>query len=420
MMDASTTKKTLIWTTISGFLYACIALILPMVTTRLIGADAGEEAGKAAGGAVADTINIGQLLITIGLFSVRTFQVSDDKGQFSFSKAFSFRLWTVTWMAAASAVWILVGGYSRDKLFLLILMLVFKMTEAFSDLFEGTFQQENRFYVAGRILTAQNFLAIAGYVATLVITKDPVVSLLVTDILYAAVVFGIHPRFLHKPLADYRPRLFTKDVRNMLLLCAPAFMNAFLLVYLDNCAKFEVEKTGGEAVLMEFTALFLCVFVINLFAGFFLKTLLKDIADRYHKKDRKGLFKLLRILIGVILALTICGLGLAELIGLPILGAFYKMDLSNYHVELGLIFLAGGLNAVNSLLLNLLIIMRRQIPTLVCTFLCAAVAFITMPIFVTKMSILMGGAVGYLVIVTVLFLLYGALVIKCIQGNRSR
>ncbi len=410
-MDPSKTKKTLIWITISGFLYACIALILPMVTTRIIGADAGEAAGKAAGGAVADTINISQLLITVGLFSVRTFQVSDDKGLFSFTKAFSFRLWTVLLMAIASAVWIIAGGYTTEKLQLLILMIVFKMTEAFSDLFEGTFQQENQFYIAGRILAVQNFLAIAGYVATLAITHDSVISLLITDILYATVVFVIHPMCLKKPPAAYRPVLFSKDMSRMFLVCLPAFMNAFLLVYLDNCAKFEVEKTGGEGVLMEFTALFLCVFVINLFSSFFLKTMLKDIADRYNQKDRKGMLKIIRILIGIILALTLGGLCLAELIGLPILGAFYGMDLSNYHWEMGLIFLAGGINAVNSLLLNVLIIMRRQLPTLVCTLICGAVAFFTMPLFVTKMSVLMGGSLGYLVIVTVLFVLYAGLAV---------
>lgn len=410
-MNPSTTKKTLIWITISGFLYACIALILPMVTTRLIGADAGEAAGKAAGGAVADTINISQVLITIGLFSVRTFQVSDDRDTFSFSKAFSFRLWTVAAMAVASAVWIAFGGYSEDKLKLLILMLLFKMTEAFSDLFEGTFQRENRFYVAGRILTVQNSLAILGYVTTLALTKDPVVSLLVTDILYALIVFGVHPRFLNKPLSAYRPKLFTKDMRVMLLMCLPAFMNAFLLVYLDNCAKFEVAKTGGDGILMEFTALFLCVFVINLFAGFFLKTMLKEIADCYNQKDKRKMLRLIRNLILVILALTLCGLAVAETIGLPILGAFYAMDLSNYHLELGLALLAGGINAVNSLLLNVLIIMRRQLATLVCTIACAVVAFFTMPVFVTKMSVLMGGALGYLVIVSVLFVLYGGLAV---------
>ena len=418
-MDASTTKKTLIWTTISGFLYACIALILPMVTTRLIGADAGEVAGKAAGGAVADTINISQVLITIGLFSVRTFQVSDDKGTFSFSRTFSFRLWTVLVMAVASAVWIACGGYSTDKLQLLILMILFKMTEAFSDLFEGTFQRENRFYVAGRILTAQNSLAILGYVTTLAITRDPITALLITDIFYAGIVFTIHPMCLKKPLSAYKPVLFSKDMQRMLIVCLPAFMNAFLLVYLDNCAKFEVAKTGGDGILMEFTALFLCVFVINLFASFFLKTMLKEIADRYNQKDIRKMLRLIRNLILVILALTLSGLLVAETIGLPILGAFYGMDLSNYHLELGLALLAGGINAVNSLLLNVLIIMRRQLATLVCTIACAIVAFFTMPIFVSKLSVLMGGALGYLVIVAVLFLLYGALVVKCVKRDGS-
>ena len=125
----------------------------------------------------------------------------------------------------------------------------------------------------------------------------------------------------------------------MLLMCLPAFMNAFLLVYLDNCAKFEVAKTGGDGILMEFTALFLCVFVINLFAGLFLKTMLKEIADCYNQKDKRKMLRLIRNLILVILALTLCGLAVDETIGLPILGAFYAMDLSYYHLELGLALL---------------------------------------------------------------------------------
>ena len=89
-------KKTYLWTVLSGLAYSASTFLMLLVTTNLMGAY--------AGGIFSIALTIGQQLVTVGYFNVRTFQVSDVKGQFAFRDYFTSRMLTTGVMFAAGII----------------------------------------------------------------------------------------------------------------------------------------------------------------------------------------------------------------------------------------------------------------------------------------------------------------------------
>ncbi len=390
-------RKNLIWTMISGLLYSGISLVIPMIATWV--------QGQAVGGQVAFGVTVGQQLLPVGVFAVRAFQVSDYRGQWSWNALFSLRVFTGLCMAFGGILWVLFGGYTLQKALVVLLLVVFQLLSAFSDLFEGDYQREGRFYVAGQLMTLQNTLALIAYGVVLVVTSSGVWALVAMDVVFALVLLLGNGRVTSHKKKEFVLGL-TPEMFSLFTTCLPAFLNAFLLMYLDNCARYAVEGQMGDVIYLEFNALFYCVFVINLFAGFFLKTMLKTLSDDYYEGNTSGLYRSIRKQFGVIIGLTLICLAGAEWIGLDILSLLYDCDLLRYRKELVAMMLAGGLNACNSMLLNLMVIMRRQRVCLCLSVLCSVVALFTLPWFVRTWGIF-GAGIGFLGVVFLLFVLYG-------------
>lgn len=98
-------RRAYFWTALSGGCFCASSLVLLVLVVRLLG-----EHGPYWGGVFSIALAVSQQLITIGLFQMRPFQVSDVDETFSFSDCLTSRALTVGLMAAAGAAWIVAGG----------------------------------------------------------------------------------------------------------------------------------------------------------------------------------------------------------------------------------------------------------------------------------------------------------------------
>ena len=111
-------RRTYFWTALSGGCFCASSFVLLVLIVRLLG-----EPGAYWGGVFSIALAISQQLITIGLFQMRPFQVSDVDEAYSFSEYLVSRTLTVGLMVAAGAVWIVAGGVGHDKAVALLLLL---------------------------------------------------------------------------------------------------------------------------------------------------------------------------------------------------------------------------------------------------------------------------------------------------------
>lgn len=138
LRDDRITKDSYIWNMISNFLSAFQSVIILIVLTRVLSL---EESGIFTI-ATANAI----LFLYIGKYGVRNYQVSDIKNGSNFCDYLIARYITVTTMCIASILYvlrfILDGEYTYHKAMIIMLMCIYKIPDAFEDVYYGEYQKK--------------------------------------------------------------------------------------------------------------------------------------------------------------------------------------------------------------------------------------------------------------------------------------
>ncbi|AWY98955.1 polysaccharide biosynthesis protein [Blautia argi] len=157
-------KRTYIWTVLAGSVYAGSSFLMSMFTSKCI--------GVAEAGILALALTIGNQLVTIGFYNIRTFQVSDVTEKYTFSDYCFLRVITVSAMLLVGFVWVLKDSHRGVKLAAISFAILFRAIEAVSDLLEGRYQQKGRYDVACKGVFVKVLSYLAAFLITLFITKN--------------------------------------------------------------------------------------------------------------------------------------------------------------------------------------------------------------------------------------------------------
>lgn len=392
-------KKTYIWTVLAGLTYAGSSFVMSMAVSNILGAY--------AAGLLALALSIGNQLLTVGYYNIRTFQVSDVSERYSFHDYLALRILTVGMMFAVGAVWIAVGGYTDIKLTVIVLMILFKAGEAVSDLFEGRYQQKGRYDISCRGVFFKTMLYLVSFILVMVITRSLVWALAVLTGLYLLSIAVVDSSLI-KHFGRIKIQFNWKNQIELLTSCLPLFINSFLTTYILNASKYSIDTYYGESALGTFNVLYMMAFVVNLFASFVLKPLISPLSIRYNQGDLKKFVSIMKRQLLMIGGITIiCVLG-AYLLGIPVLSWVSGIDLSNYRGALCIILIGGAFTAVYQLLQYGIIIMRHQFSCLAGCIITALLTFLFTPILVKRYEIY-GAAVSYLcsmVLMSVIFFVF--------------
>lgn len=378
-------KRTYVWTVLAGLIYAGSSFLMSMFTSKYV--------GVANAGVLALALTVGNQLVTIGFYNIRTYQVSDVTEKYSFSDYCVLRVITVTAMLAAGAVWILKDSHRGAEMAAIAFAVLFRATEAVADLLEGRYQQKGRYDVSCKSMFVKVTAYLAVFIITMLITKNLAFSLAMLALAYLLLVFVIDRRLIRR-FAEVSFRSTWAKQRALLMEGFPLFVNAFLNAYIINASKYALDKYYDSEVLGIFNVLYMMAFVVNMFASFVLKPVISVLAEKYVEKDMKGFMKLVFRQIAVILLVTAVCIAGAYVLGVPVLGILFGVDLSGYKAALCIVLVSGGFTAFYQLLQYGIIIMRHQYSTFVCCGFTVVVTYLVTP-YLTKKYAVMGASVSY-------------------------
>ncbi len=130
-------KQDYVWNTAAGLINAAEAVVMSMIVTRMT--------GLADAGMLTMAFAIGNLMLPIGKFGVRNYQVTDVESKFSFFTYLTARFVTVSAMLIAICGYLgyaAVGlRYSPDKIGIIFAVCMIYLVEALEDLLWGYFHQ---------------------------------------------------------------------------------------------------------------------------------------------------------------------------------------------------------------------------------------------------------------------------------------
>lgn len=338
--------------------------------------------------------SFGMQAMTVGTFQARLYQATDIEEKYSFSQYFFFRILCVAAMLVFSAVYVYVLGYNLYKAAIIFLVCFAKSADAFSDLFQGWFQQKERLDLAGKAFSAHSLALLIVFAITVIFSKN----------LLLACILMVAGNYVTLFMFDYRYYLLAKQKFNsrttnrskaflikLLLACLPLFINAYIIMDIFNRPRFSIDAAISSGILVDgsqkiYNILFLPASVLNL-VFFVFRPLITKLAICYNDNDYNGFFKIIKTISIGLLALSAVVLLCGWLLGCPVLSFVYNTPLNDYRGVLMFIILGGIFNALMYLFDNAITVMRRHSYLIIAYAVTWVYTILTVNIFVNKLGI---------------------------------
>ena len=351
-------KEIYIWNMIGSVLNVTASVFFLIAVTRL------------SESAQSDAFNLGwsvaYLMLTVGAFSVRMFQATDVKEQYSFRQYSILRYITVAAMGLTSVLYVVVNRHTMLEAAAILLLCLYKAIEAMSDLFQGRFHQKERLDLAGKAVSARIVLSVVAFVAALLMTHDVIVACVAINLVSLTCLGLFDIRFLCTAGLQRKEKQKREVSRipGLVMQCLPLFLSSFLLMFVFNEPKEAIADAIAEGVLADgaqtaYSVLFMPSLALNLLI-LVLYPLITKMALLWASGNAKGYVSLLMRIVGALTAMSVAILGVAYLIGIPVLEILFGIDLDGKR-KLFLILLAGGCcNALMNVFANAITVIRKH------------------------------------------------------------
>lgn len=422
MTKLSQTKRDYIWNTAAGLINAAEAVVISMIVTRIT--------GLADAGMLTIAFAIGNLMMTVGKFGVRNFQVTDIENKFSFSVYLKTRMFTVLLMIAAVfgylAYAFIALQYSPDKIAIIGMICMIYAVEALEDVFWGYYQRRNRMDAGAKMFCVRWLGILIAFPVSLWLSRNLGFTLLIC-LIVSLILLGLMLGFSYGKICGEEDRKMGQVLRNgslretgqLLRTVFSLFGITFLSFYVNNAPKYAIDACLSEEIQACYGFVAMPVFVVGLLNTFVYQPTLLPMAVKWENGQyRIFIHRVLKQLAVVGTLSVICMAG-AYMFGIPALSWLYHTELSAYKRELMILMAAGGFLAVSGYLSVVLTIMRRQKDLLWPYGLVALIAAGGLRGIVSRYDTI-GAAVSYLLLMVLLCLIYGVILAIRLAGKEER
>lgn len=395
------TKQNYVWNLFGTVSSSLISVILLLFASRLLDSHNSDIFSIAYA--------LGQQFFVLGYFQIRNMQSTDIQEKYSFRSYHNTRIVTIIMMIIASVGYVFIQGYDFYKSAIILLLVLYRAIDAYSDVFQGYFQQKNRSDLAGKVQFYRSWICIIVFGFSLLLTKSLMISSIVICLINLLLTVILDYRISIRNLnTSFSPSL-AKDLSSIFSILReafPLFLNGFLITYVYNEAKIDIDLllTQGHfsnGIQRDFNVLFMPVFVLSLLF-FILRPLTTQLSIYWYEQKYELFFKQIRLLFVVMTALGVIIIGLGYLIGTEILGLVYGTSLVEYKVPFA-ILLAGGILNVLALVIDIVMTIFRKQAYLVIAYIATFIVakFITIP-FVKGEGIL-GASLSFFISMIIFF-----------------
>lgn len=365
-------RDSFLWNMIGSLAMAFQSVILLMILSRIV--------GLVESGIFTIAYANANLFLTVGKYGVRYYQVSDVRYEFSFKEYCRSRWLTCITMMIISVGYVIyssiVNSYTSNKSMIILWMCIFKLPDAFEDVYYGEYQRSGRLDVASKAMAIRMLSTMGVYVLVLIILRNQLLALIIAT-LYTYLVMVIFLNWTITIFPKAKESFCTgKNVVSLLKYCFPLFASSFLSFYIGNAPKYAIDSLLTDDLQACYGFIFMPVFVIGLLNGFIFNPMIYHIAELWSKSRLKDFLKQILLQMIYIVIITVVCMAGASLLGIPVLSFLYNTNLEAYKSELLILLLGGGFLGLSGLLNTVITIMRKQKKLLLGYLIIAILAYI--------------------------------------------
>ena len=278
-------KVNTLWNSVGCLLYlGCQWLITVLVVVL--------SAGYQFAGELAIAMAVGNIFAPIALFRVRTYQVSDITNKFSSQNYIALRAITIVGAFLLVTIYCLVSRIGVSLLPLVMVYLVFKADETFSDVLYGIDQRRQRMDYIGVSQGIRGVLSIMFFSLSLVAFN----SLLVAVICMAAACMAVtwlydipHARRFGR----IRPALSVTSAFQLLKTCFPAALSFLCCNAVISISRQYFGFEYGEYDLGIYAAVATPAIIIQVSASYLYFPAISRIAELFIERNKQELVKII-------------------------------------------------------------------------------------------------------------------------------
>lgn len=344
-------KSEFAWNMVGSVIYALFSAIILAFCTRLNGIE--------IAGMFSIAYATSCILNAVGEFGIRIFQSTDVKRKYSFSDYFSSRVVAIIIMIIATLATVFIGGYTDTKLWICILLIIYRIVDNLSESYQAEFQINGRLDLAGKSMSFRNIISMLAFIIIDILTKNIILSCIFM-VLTNLITFLFYDARLIKKFNVNKIKFNANRAIQIVKECMPIAIAGILNVYVINVVKYAIDNVGDYTMQTYFNIIYMPTFVINLISLFIIKPFYKMFGDYFNNGQYDKLSKIMWQIIGVLtLATAFVEVG-CFILGIPFLNLFYGVDVSMYKADLLILVLSGLFYAMDNLLFNLLSTIRKQ------------------------------------------------------------
>lgn len=343
-------RKNALWNTIGISLNSFNSLFFLIIVNRVNGVN---DAGL-----FSFSFSLACLFFVIGIYSGRTYQVSDVKEDLKDLEYLIHKIMTSTLMMVVTLIFIAFKNYDLEKNIMILAITFYKALEAFSDTSYGYLQKNNRLYLAGISLALKSLLAIVLFLIIDLLTKSLILaSLAIVFVNILIILVFDFPRV--KEVIKIEPVKMTR-VLSLFQKGFAVFIFSFLAIYIVNVSKYVIDERLTNYYQTVFNIIIMPATIISLCGQYILQPLLNKIIEDYSQKKydsfKRTIQRIILYLIGFDLVVEIG----AFVIGIPVLNIVYGINLAGYKGDLLIIILGALFYAIATVYSTVLITMRKN------------------------------------------------------------
>ena len=314
-------KASILWNSWGSIFYLGCQWLLTVLVVRLAGV---EESGI-----LSLAMSVSNIWYSLAVYGMRNYQVSDVTDKYK-NGTYIFSRWITGFSSLAGCViYTAVISYSLKQKLCILIYFLYKLTEAYFDVYAGIYQKEWRMDFIGKSMTARGILTLGSFTVVLGLTGNMVLTLSVMAAACAAFVILYDVRTAGK-LTDTSPVWDRKAVWNLLKECSPLVVYTLLSTAIGTIPRIIMERYLGSYQLGIYGSVATPTLIIQMGATYIFNPFVTLFGERYQQRDREGFGKALRSCCLAVAAIAAAGLVGGKLLGYWGLNLLYGQEVASY------------------------------------------------------------------------------------------
>lgn len=401
-------KKSVLWNTIGGALNSFSSLFFLIIVTRINGVDEAGIFTLAYASAC--------MFYIIGVYSGRTYQVTESNKKVTDNEYIVSRIVTVGVMLIICFTFGIINGYYWQKMIVFLLLCFSKGIEALSDVFHGILQKNERLDMVGKSLSIRNLFGLCSFLLIELFTNNLIyscVSLILINI-FALLFIDIRASLKYK---IKNQSINANYCRLIIFAGFYTFGFSFIANYLVNAPRYAIDSILTSDMQTVFGIIVMPASVIMLINQFIIQPMITRLKEEYEDRNKEKFLKLIYKVIILTILTGLISIILANFFGAVVLKLMYGLSLIKYIPSLLLILLGATIYTIASVLSNGMIVLRKTKVQLYIYIITAIFAFILSYNMVNSFGF-NGAIYSYLLIMILLLILYIAAFIKILVKDK--